>query len=551
MKTADLYVRVSTDEQAAKGYSPRSQEEALRRHCETHDITIRKVIHEDYSAKTFNRPEWKKLIENLRLNSNRPDYILFVKWDRFSRNAPDAYQMIATLNRLKVEPQAIEQPLDLSIPENKMMLAIYLTAPEIENDRRSLNVKHGMHQARKEGRWMGKAGPGYINRTKENGDKYVAIDESQAPHMVWVFEQLAENVYTTAEIWRMAVQRGLKCKLPSFWKAIKNVGYCGLIYVPEYKGQPAYTVKGQHKALVSESVFYKAQDAIYGRKRDIGPKSTRGITLTSRELLPLRGFLICPVCGKRATGSASKGLKSYFHYYHCQHPCKWREKVGDVNIAFVQLLKQFVPKKGVAELFSEIVSDLYNDEAKSQKGERSKIAGEIGECNNKLNRARELLLSNILEENEYRDLKESIDKKLLKLRADLNELNKNGKQEIDIEGLIYKVIENLKKIDLMYLNADIKGKRQIISSIFFEMWAFSDGKHRTGKVNEVVLLIYQINNKLLDKKKRLKVPKNNQSPCVPESRFELPRRCQHQPLKLARLPISPPGYIKCKYRFNL
>ena len=40
MKTADLYVRVSTDEQAAKGYSPKSQEEALRRHCETHDIAI-------------------------------------------------------------------------------------------------------------------------------------------------------------------------------------------------------------------------------------------------------------------------------------------------------------------------------------------------------------------------------------------------------------------------------------------------------------------------------------------------------------------------------
>jgi len=52
--------------------------------------------------------------------------VLFLKWDRFSRNAGDAYFMINVLRKLGVEPQAIEQPLDLSIPENKMMLAFYL-----------------------------------------------------------------------------------------------------------------------------------------------------------------------------------------------------------------------------------------------------------------------------------------------------------------------------------------------------------------------------------------------------------------------------------------
>ena len=40
--------------------------------------------------------------------------------------------MIGLLAKLGVEPQAIEQPLDLSVPENKMMLAIYLATPEIE-----------------------------------------------------------------------------------------------------------------------------------------------------------------------------------------------------------------------------------------------------------------------------------------------------------------------------------------------------------------------------------------------------------------------------------
>jgi site-specific DNA recombinase len=62
MKVADLYVRVSTDEQADKGYSQRGQEEMLRRYCEIQSISARKVILEDHSAKTFDRPEWNKML---------------------------------------------------------------------------------------------------------------------------------------------------------------------------------------------------------------------------------------------------------------------------------------------------------------------------------------------------------------------------------------------------------------------------------------------------------------------------------------------------------
>ena len=56
--------------------------------------------------------------------------------------------MIKKLQDINVIPQAIEQPLDISIPENKMILAIYLATPEVENDIRSLNVKEKMQKAR-------------------------------------------------------------------------------------------------------------------------------------------------------------------------------------------------------------------------------------------------------------------------------------------------------------------------------------------------------------------------------------------------------------------
>ena len=128
--TADLYIRVSTDEQADKGYSQRDQEERLKKYCENNQINVRRVVFEDHSAKSFNRPQWNDILINFKSRKNPVDFILFTKWDRFSRNAGDAYQMINTLRKMGVEPHAIEQPLDLSVPENKLMLAFYLAAPE-------------------------------------------------------------------------------------------------------------------------------------------------------------------------------------------------------------------------------------------------------------------------------------------------------------------------------------------------------------------------------------------------------------------------------------
>lgn len=55
------------------------------------------------------------------------------------------------------------------------MLAFYLASPEVENDRRVLNVFHGMRRARKEGRWMASAPVGYKNKTTEDNRKTIVF----------------------------------------------------------------------------------------------------------------------------------------------------------------------------------------------------------------------------------------------------------------------------------------------------------------------------------------------------------------------------------------
>ncbi len=67
--------------------------------------------------------------------------------------------MIKYLDKLGIKVESVEQPLDLSIPDNKMLLALYLTAPEIENDKNSIRTTEASRRAKLEGCWMGTAPP--------------------------------------------------------------------------------------------------------------------------------------------------------------------------------------------------------------------------------------------------------------------------------------------------------------------------------------------------------------------------------------------------------
>ena len=221
MKKAIIYIRVSTDEQADKGYSMRHQEEYLRKYCEMNSIQMLEVVKEDYSAKTFIRPAFNSLLMRLKNRKIKADYLIFTKWDRFSRNAPDAYAMISTLNKIGIEPQAIEQPLDLCIPENKIMLAFYLSAPEVENDRRALNTLVGMRRARKEGRWISSAPKGYDNKMDDNGKKII-VPNQYAPILRWAFETLATGQFGVEEVRQKCAEKGFEFKKSQFYEWFKN-----------------------------------------------------------------------------------------------------------------------------------------------------------------------------------------------------------------------------------------------------------------------------------------------------------------------------------------
>ncbi len=445
MKIADLYIRVSTDEQADKGYSQRDQDERLRKFCEINSIQIRKVIFEDHSAKTFNRPEWTKLLADVKKYKGKSDLILFTKWDRFSRNAGDAYQMIGTLRKLGIEPQAVEQPLDLSIPENKMMLAFYLAAPEVENDRRALNVFHGMRRAKKEGRWMGTAPVGYTNKAGDDGRKLIAPKDPEASLLKWAFRELAHGTLAADQIRREANKKGLKCSRSNFWTAVRNPIYCGKIFIPKFKEDESCIVQGQHEPLISEALFYEVQDVLDGKKRKERPNTK----IVSQDNLPLRGFLTCPKCDRMLTGSASKGRSSLYYYYHCVSSCGCRYKANYVNDTFVEELKKFKPHSSVVDLYKVIIGSAYKKQSAQQQNGSKQLVDEMNKINEKLNKARQLLLSEDIDPIDYRTIKSECEDKLMRLEAKLAETTTNTTTTIGIDKLIDKAVSTLSQLDVI------------------------------------------------------------------------------------------------------
>jgi site-specific DNA recombinase len=467
MKKAIIYIRVSTDEQADKGYSLRHQEEYLIKYCEIQSIQVVDIFQEDYSAKTFTRPAFNQLLKKLKDKKLRANLLIFTKWDRFSRNAPDAYAMIKTLHSFGIEPQAIEQPLDMGIPENKIMLAFYLAAPEVENDRRALNVIMGMRRAKKEGRWMATAPRGYDNKTDEFGRKHITPN-NLAPIIKWAFETLAIGCYNVEDIRRQCKDQGHDFKKSCFYKIFKNPVYYGKILIPAYKNEEQQLVQGKHEPLISEELFQRVQVAL-------DPKRFKhSYSVRIREEIPLRGFLSCPQCGKKLTGSRSTGGSGIKHYYyHCSKGCKERIKANEMNMVFAEHLNTLKFRNNIKEIYHEILIQNFK-QREFKKSTNSQILHiEIKKLADRLERAQEMMLDGHLTVNDYKEIKNTLEIKS-------EELKKNqliiDEQEINYRSYFRKEFNALTKLGAIFMKSNVNQQQQLVRLLISSNMIYSDAK---------------------------------------------------------------------------
>ena len=67
----------------------------------------------------------------------------------------------------------------------------------------------------------------------------------------------------------------------------------------------------------------------------------------------------------------------------------------------------FVPKPGMSELFKEVISDLCKKNGSGRQEEKKKIISNITENHNKITKARELLLTDNIDSEDYKLMKKN------------------------------------------------------------------------------------------------------------------------------------------------
>lgn len=475
MQNVIIYTRVSTDDQAL-GFSLRDQKAKLEKYCAEKGFEIIKHFQDDHSAKTFIRPEFKKLLEFIQSNKGVVTKLLVLKWDRFSRDMEGALTMISLLRKLGVEVEAIEQPLDTHIPENLLMQAIYLVTPQVENARRSLNTRNGMRKALKEGRWMATAPFGYKN-TRDIHDKPIIVKSDKAPLVEEAFRLYASGLYEYEEVRKMLQSKGMTLVKNPFSQMLRNPIYCGKIRISEFRNEAAETVNGIHEPIITEELFHQAQQTAVNRRRIQSKPKRKNATL------PLRGTLVCSKCGKNLTGSASKGNGGTYFYYHCQSGCSERYRADIAHNSFTERLKTISIKPEIASLYLAILEDVFKTEEGDRELEISKLNKILDEKRGMMTKAGIKLVNDDLDKPTYKRIKEQLEGELVDIHKRINELKQTESGFMEYSRYSFSLLSNLSKY---YLDAELEVKQKLVGLIFPEKLCFTQGEYRTTKPSEVL-----------------------------------------------------------------
>lgn len=209
-KFAVSYLRVSTRGQAERGggadegFSIPAQREANKRKALSMGAMIGKeFVDRGTSAKSADRPELKKMLEYIKENAERVDYVIVHKVDRLARNRGDDIDIMRTLREHGVQLVSASESID-ETPAGMLLHGIMSSIAEFYSQNLATEVKKGMSEKVKNGGTVGRAPLGYrnIHRFDDKGreERTVVLDEERAPLIKIAFEEYATGNWTVESL---------------------------------------------------------------------------------------------------------------------------------------------------------------------------------------------------------------------------------------------------------------------------------------------------------------------------------------------------------------
>lgn len=281
----DLYIRVSTTEQAMEGYSVAEQENRLRRYCEAMGFKIHKVhIDAGFSGASLERPAIKEVIKDVQ--NHLVSKVIVWKLDRLSRSQKDMLILLEDVFLTNnCDFVSMMESFDTSTAFGRAIVGILAAFAQLERENIKERTTMGRRARLAKGHYNGSRPPlGY--RFLE-GSNDLELDAYEAAIVREIFSlflsgksingisALMQQKYPTVRSWNNTTVR----------RTLKNPVYIG-------KVRDVDVIRdGIHEAIISEPDFYMA-NATIEHNLEIKKQSCRSNNL-------LTGLLYCGDCGAR------------------------------------------------------------------------------------------------------------------------------------------------------------------------------------------------------------------------------------------------------------
>lgn len=175
-KRAGLYARVSTREQAEKGYSLDAQIEQTKDFCRYRGLYYVRIYKDaGYSGSDTDRPLLQKMLDDAE--SGKFDKIIVWRIDRLSRNTLDLLLLVDYLNSLGIKIISATEPFDTSTPIGEFMITMMGSLAKMEREVIIERIKLGQQARAKEGKWKGGIPPLGYNYNGDTGKLEINKDE--------------------------------------------------------------------------------------------------------------------------------------------------------------------------------------------------------------------------------------------------------------------------------------------------------------------------------------------------------------------------------------
>lgn len=431
------------------------------------------------SAKSADRPELQRMLEYVKENADRVDYVIVHKVDRLARNRGDDVDIMRTLRECGVQLVSASESID-DTPAGMLLHGIMSSIAEFYSQNLANEVKKGLNEKVKGGGTPSRAPLGYLNirRVDDRGreEKTVILDEERAPLIKLAFEEYATGNWTVQDLAEHLAACGLTTRatprIPS--QPINKKSLNKVLINPYYKGIVVYQgveYDGAHPALVDADTWQQVQDILTAH---INGERTR------EHPHFLKGSVFCKNCGSRMFINYTKSHTGVrYPYFVCggRHNKRTDCKQGAVLIADVE--------RQVEEIYDgysfppQIADYLEGWLRQNIEAEQDKYATELDGLRrekDKLERKRKKLLEAHYNDAIPIDLLKSEQQKITKqLTAIEQQIKAFGYAFTAIAERLGDAIELIKDCGKTYRLANDNMKKLMNQAIFSRLLVGSDG----------------------------------------------------------------------------